>query len=125
MEDLESVLGSMDCVERGVSVQASTIGSLEALMEHLAQHDPPVPVAHIGLGPLHKKDVIVAAGMLEHSPEYATILAFDVKVTREARDVAQDEGVNIFTADIIYHLTDQWERFMAALMETRKRDTVR
>ena len=125
MEDLESVLGSMDCVERGVSVQASTIGSLEALMEHLAQHDPPVPVAHIGLGPLHKKDVIVAAGMLEHSPEYATILAFDVKVTREARDVAQDEGVNIFTADIIYHLTDQWERFMGALMETRKRDTVR
>ena len=59
------------------------------------------------------------------APEYATILAFDVKVSREAREVAAESGVNIFTADIIYHLTDQWEKYIEDVMETRKRNTVR
>lgn len=125
MQDLETLMGGLERVERGVSVQASTLGSLEALMEHLRTHDPPVPVAHVGLGPLHKKDVIVAAGMMEESPEFATILAFDVKVTREAREMAEEEGVNIFEADIIYHLTDSWEKFIDDITERRKRDSVR
>lgn len=34
--------------------------------------------------------------------EYATILAFDVKVTPEAADFAEENGIKIFTADIIY-----------------------
>ena len=32
------------------------------------------------------------------------ILAFDVKVNREAKAYAEKLGVKIFTADIIYHL---------------------
>jgi translation initiation factor 5B len=43
---------------------------------------------------------------------YATILAFDVKVTADARIAAEDMGVRIFTADIIYHLTDQFDRYL-------------
>jgi translation initiation factor 5B len=44
---------------------------------------------------------------------YATILAFDVKVTHDAQVYADEVGVRIFTANIIYHLTDQFEKFMA------------
>jgi hypothetical protein len=47
------------------------------------------------------------------SRRYATILAFDVKVTHDAQAEADKVGVRIFTADIIYHLTDQFEKFMA------------
>lgn len=36
----------------------------------------------------------------------ATILAFDVKIEREAQTIADDVGVKIFSADIIYHLQD-------------------
>jgi translation initiation factor 5B len=49
---------------------------------------------------------------------YAVILAFDVKVEREAQEMADSLGVRIFTADIIYHLFDQ---FMAYREEYKKR----
>lgn len=34
------------------------------------------------------------------------ILAFDVRVEREAQELAESLGVKIFSADIIYHLFD-------------------
>lgn len=40
-------------------------------------------------------------------PKYAVILAFDVPVTREAREQSEEYGIKVFTADIIYHLFDQ------------------
>ena len=55
-------------------------------------------------------------------PEYATILAFDVPVSRETREHAEDVNVRIFTADIIYHLFDQFTRFMEQLQEQRRED---
>ena len=36
------------------------------------------------------------------NPEFATILAFDVDVEKEAREHAVEMGVRIFTADIIF-----------------------
>ena len=49
---------------------------------------------------------------------YATILAFDVKVEREAQEMADGLDVKIFTADIIYHLFD---KFMAYREKLKKR----
>ncbi len=40
--------------------------------------------------------------------KYAVILAFDVTVGKEARELSEEFGVKIFTADIIYHLFDQF-----------------
>lgn len=48
---------------------------------------------------------------------YAVILAFDVKVEREAQEMADSLGVRIFTAEIIYHLFD---KFMAFRDELKK-----
>lgn len=88
--------------------QASTLGSLEALLEFLKSPDVNIPVSGINIGPVHKKDVMRASVMLERKrKEFACILAFDVKVTPEARDMAEELGVKVFTADIIYHLFDQ------------------
>jgi len=39
---------------------------------------------------------------------WAVILAFDVRVEREAQEMADNLGVRIFTADIIYHLFDNF-----------------
>lgn len=49
---------------------------------------------------------------------YAVILAFDVKVERDAQELADSLGVRIFSADIIYHLFDQ---FMAYRDEIKKK----
>ena len=37
---------------------------------------------------------------------WAVILAFDVRVERDAQEMADSLGVKIFSADIIYHLFD-------------------
>ena len=55
--------------------QASTLGSLEALLTYLNSHTPPVPVANVGLGPLHKKDITTASVMLEHKKEVSAYVS--------------------------------------------------
>ena len=49
----------------GVCVQASTLGSLEALLEFLRSQKEPIPVSSIAIGPIHRKDVMRAKVMLE------------------------------------------------------------
>ena len=44
--------------------------------------------------------------------EFATILAFDVRVSPEAAKFAEEEGIKIFTAEIIYHLFDQFTEYV-------------
>jgi translation initiation factor 5B len=79
-----------------------------------------VPVAAVGLGPLHRKDVVQASVMLEKRKEFATMLCFDVKVTPEAEAAAEALGVKIFRADIIYHLTDQFTKYLAEQTKARQ-----
>lgn len=52
---------------------------------------------------------------------YATILAFDVKIERDAQELADTLGVKIFQADIIYHLFDRFIEYKDDLKK-RKRD---
>ncbi|XP_041834672.1 eukaryotic translation initiation factor 5B isoform X1 [Melanotaenia boesemani] len=109
VRELKQTLSSIKLEEKGVYVQASTLGSLEALLEFLRTSK--VPYAGINIGPVHKKDVMKASTMLEHDPQYAVILAFDVKVERESQEMADSLGVRIFSAEIIYHLFDAFTKY--------------
>ncbi|CCD73849.1 Eukaryotic translation initiation factor 5B [Caenorhabditis elegans] len=104
----------------GVYVQASTLGSLEALLEFLKSQN--IPYSNVNIGPVHKKDVQKASAMKEHKAEYACVLAFDVKVEREAQIFADHEGVKVFQADIIYHLQDAFLKYREELKEKARRD---
>lgn len=120
MEDLEDMLSSVDKSGQGVCVQASTLGSLEALLSFLK--DMKIPVSGINIGPVFKKDIVRASVMLESAKEYACMLAFDVKIDKEAQDMADDLDIKIFKADIIYHLFDQFTAYMTALTEQKRKD---
>lgn len=121
MSDLENLLSKVSKDQRGVSVQASTLGSLEALLEFLK--DMKIPVSNISIGPVYKRDVMMAGTMLEKAKEYAVMLCFDVKVDKEAQAYADEVGVKIFTADIIYHLFDDFTKHMRELTEKRKEES--
>lgn len=120
MDDLTGLLDSVDTSGKGVTVQASTLGSLEALLDFLK--DMKIPVMSIGLGPVYKRDVIKATAMLDKAPEYAIMLCFDVKVDKEAEQYAEQEGIKIFQADIIYHLFDAFTAYQEKLLEQRRKD---
>ena len=42
---------------------------------------------------------------------YAVVLAFDVRIERDAQEMADSLGVKIFSADIIYHLFDKFTAY--------------
>lgn len=108
--------------KRGVSVQASTLGSLEALLVYLDQCK--IPVGAINIGPVHRNDLIRASVNLTKGKrkEFGTILAFDVPVDREIRLEAAKMGVKIFTADIIYHLFDQFTKYVDEIKAAEKKE---
>lgn len=123
-DDLVDIMDKyVDKTQHGVCVQASTIGSLEALLEFLKQMK--IPVTAINIGPVHKKDILKAMKSIQGEvvmKEFATILAFDVKIMPEAQQFADENGITIFTANIIYHLFDQFEVYVKKCREERKTD---
>uniref|UniRef100_A0A1I7T1R6 Eukaryotic translation initiation factor 5B n=1 Tax=Caenorhabditis tropicalis TaxID=1561998 RepID=A0A1I7T1R6_9PELO len=117
---LANALHAIKKKPEGVYVQASTLGSLEALLEFLKSQK--IPYSNVNIGPVHKKDVQKASAMKEHRAEYACILAFDVKVDRDAQIFADNEGIKIFQADIIYHLQDAFLKYREELKEKARRE---
>jgi translation initiation factor 5B len=95
MEDLTSLARFVAKSGKGVWVQASTLGSLEALLTFLKQME--IPVANFGIGPVFKNTIVRCATMLDKAPEYAVILAFDVTIEKEAGELAQKSGLKVFS----------------------------
>jgi translation initiation factor 5B len=142
MADLTSLLNSIDKSGRGVCVQSSTLGSLEALLDFLKVSK--IPVSGINIGPVHKRDIMRAATMLERARELAFILCFDVTVDKDAERLAEEMGIRLFKgmykavsildafiycflkrlfiADIIYHLFDAFTTYNAEIVEAKRRD---
>ena len=118
--DIAQVFTHINKKGKGVHVQASTVGSLEALLEFLKESK--IPVCGVSIGPVYKKDIIKAQGQLEKLKrrEYATVLAFDVKITPEGQDYADAVGVKIFAADIIYHLFDRFTEYVKQIRDEEK-----
>lgn len=116
--EIQVALKSIKLHSEGVYVQASTLGSLEALLEYLRSSK--VKYSAINIGPINKRDIMKASTMLEHNEKYGVVLGFDVPVTRDAQELADSfkPPIKIFTADIIYHLTDQ---FTKHLIDQKKR----
>jgi translation initiation factor 5B len=116
--DLTDILKKVQ--KKGVCVQASTLGSLEALLTFLGESN--IPVGSINIGPVHRADVIKASVNLDKGKrkEFGCILAFDVPVDKDAKAEAAKAGVRIFTADIIYHLFDQFTAYLNELKAKEK-----
>ncbi|KAK9474222.1 uncharacterized protein V1510DRAFT_412756 [Dipodascopsis tothii] len=119
MSDLTGLEDAIDKSGRGVCVQASTLGSLEALLDFLKQMK--IPVMSISIGPVFKRDVMKATTMLEKAKEFAVMLCFDVKIDKEAEQYAEEQGIKIFSADIIYHLFDAFENYQKQLLEEKRK----
>lgn len=85
-----------------------------------------IPVSYVSVGPVSREDVIKAMkSLLSENPEkrkkeYCCLLVFDVKVLPEAQKYAEENDVRVFTANIIYHLTDHFTKYVKEVREERK-----
>ncbi|KFG62288.1 putative translation initiation factor IF-2 [Toxoplasma gondii RUB] len=120
MSDMGSIFKSVDRTGSGVYVMASTLGSLEALLVFLQESK--IPVFGVNIGTVQKKDVKKASIMREKGrPDLSVILAFNVKVDPEAEKEAKTLGVKIMTAEIIYHLFDEFTAYFQSMKEEKKK----
>ncbi|MCX8153759.1 MAG: translation initiation factor IF-2 [Candidatus Bathyarchaeota archaeon] len=114
-EEIEKIRISTDA--EGVILKADTLGSLEAIAEILKQNNVQVRIADVG--DISKRDVIEASIVKEHEPLYGVILAFNVKVLPDAAEEAEARKVQIFREQIIYHLVENYMKWLKEQREAK------
>ncbi len=104
----------------GIVVKADTLGSLEALVTALRRENIPIKLADVGN--VSKNDVIEASVVKKSKPEYGVILAFNVKILEEARELAEREQVQVFSENVIYRLLENFLKWLRdyKLIENQK-----
>ncbi|MEM1507451.1 MAG: translation initiation factor IF-2 [Candidatus Bathyarchaeia archaeon] len=103
----------------GVVLKADTLGSLEAIAESLSRNGVPVRLADVG--DVSKRDVTEATIVKEKEPLYGVVLAFNVKVLPDAEEEAKAHNIPIFWHNVIYHLIDEYIKWMRSEKEARER----
>ena len=103
----------------GVVLKTDALGSLEAIAESLRKNNIPIRLADVG--EVSKRDVVEASVVRENEPLYGVVLAFNVKVLPDAEEEAKARKVPIFRHNIIYHLVDDYLRWMEREREARER----
>ncbi|KAK2955859.1 putative Eukaryotic translation initiation factor 5B [Blattamonas nauphoetae] len=123
--ELQDLLSSFDREDTGTTVVASTVGSLESLITFLKTINPPIPIANVAVGPVHKNTVTKASVMLEKNPDFACILAFDVPVDEDAEKLSDELKVPIFKDNIIYRLEVKFTEYLDGLKQARKESALK
>jgi len=101
----------------GVVLKTDALGSLEAIAEILRREGVPIRMADVG--DVSKRDITEATVVKEHEPLYGAVLAFNVKVLPDAAEEARSRGVQVFEANIIYHLIENYTTWMRSEQEAR------
>jgi translation initiation factor 5B len=101
----------------GIVLKADTLGSLEAIAEILKQNKVQVRIADVG--DVSKRDVVEASVVKEHEPLYGVILAFNVKILPDAAEEAEIRNVHVFKEQIIYHLIDNYLKWLKSQREAK------
>jgi translation initiation factor IF-2 len=119
---LEELLGEGGTQDLNLVVKADVAGSVEALKEALAKlstDEVRVNIVRSGVGALTDSDVMLG------SASDGILLGFNVRPTNTAKQVAEREGVEIRTYDVIYKALEEIEAAMRGMLapEIEERET--
>jgi translation initiation factor IF-2 len=110
---LEELLGEGGTQDLNLVVKADVAGSVEALKEALARlstEEVRVNIVRSGVGALTDSDVMLG------SASDGILLGFNVRPTNTAKQVAEREGVEIRTYDVIYKALEEIEAAMRGML---------
>src|SRR5919107_1613035 len=119
---LEELLGEGGVQDLNLVVKADVAGSVEALKEALARlstDEVRVNIVRSGVGAVTDSDVMLGTA------SGGIVLGFNVRPTNTAKQVAEREGVEIRTYDVIYKALEEIEAAMRGLLapEIEERET--
>ncbi|MEW6539205.1 MAG: translation initiation factor IF-2 [Pseudomonadota bacterium] len=118
--DMMAKLGSKKISELPVVIKADVQGSGEAIsasLEKMGNDEVRARIVYSGAGGITESDVNLAksAG--------APILGFNVRASKQARDLAEREGVEIRYYSIIYDLLDDMKGVLSGMLAPLQRET--
>ncbi len=121
LEDIFRQIQAGETATLNLIVKADVHGSLEATVDalrRLERNDVKLQFVSRGVGGITENDVQLATA------SNATILGFNVRPDRKARELAETEGVEVRTYDIIYKLLEDIEKAMLGLLEPEFEEVV-
>ncbi len=121
LSDMLSNLKVVGRKEMPVVVKGDVQGSVEAIttaLESLGNEEVGARVIHGGVGGVTESDVTLAVA------SKAIVIGFNVRALKEARDLAETQGVEIRYYNIIYNLVDDVKAAMSGMLAPTLRETM-
>ncbi len=120
LADMMAKLQSKKVSELPMIIKSDVQGSAEAItgaLEKLGTDEVRARIIHSAAGAITESDVLLAKGAK------CSILGFNVRASRQARDLAEREGVEIRYYAIIYDLIDDIKGVMSGMLAPIQRET--
>ena len=120
LDQMLSQLKENDLSELPVLIKADVQGSAEAIvqaLEKLGTDEVRARVIHSGVGGITESDITLA------SASNAPVIGFNVRANSQARDAAQQAGVEIRYYSVIYDLVDDIKAAMSGMLSPELRET--
>ncbi|MCY7299683.1 MAG: translation initiation factor IF-2, partial [Ilumatobacteraceae bacterium] len=121
LEDIFNSIQAGEVATLNIVLKADVQGSLEAVTEslrRLEREEVKLAFVHRAVGAISENDISLAA------TTNATLIGFNVRPDRKARDLAASEGVEIRTYEIIYKLLEDIERAMVGMLAPEYEEVV-
>ncbi len=121
LEDIFNSIQAGEVATLNIVLKADVQGSLEAVTEslrRLEREEVKLAFVHRAVGAISENDISLAA------TTNATLIGFNVRPDRKARDMAASEGVEIRTYEIIYKLLEDIERAMVGMLAPEYEEVV-
>ncbi|MEY2940057.1 MAG: translation initiation factor, partial [Actinomycetota bacterium] len=113
LEDIFTQIQAGEVATLNVIIKADVHGSLEAVTESLRKlerDDVRAAFVHRAVGAITENDITLAAAT------NATLIGFNVRPDRKVREMAEVEGVEIRTYEIIYKLIEDIDKAMKGML---------
>ncbi|MBU2605483.1 MAG: translation initiation factor IF-2 [Alphaproteobacteria bacterium] len=112
--------GAIETSELPIVVKGDVQGSVEAIsmsLDAISTEEVRARVIHGAVGGISESDVMLAKS------SGAPIFAFNVRANKQARDLAEKEGIEIRYYSVIYDLIDDVKSTLSGMLAPEKRET--
>jgi translation initiation factor IF-2 len=120
LEQMMSQLQTTGLKEFTLLIKGDVQGSIEAIvaaLDKLGTDEVRARIVHSGAGAITESDISLA------ETSGAAIIGFNVRANKQARDAAEQAGIEIRYYNIIYDLVDDIKAAMSGLLSPERRET--
>ncbi len=121
LEQMMSQLKTSGLKEFPLIIKGDVQGSIEAIvgaLEKLSTEEVAARIIFAGAGGITESDITLAEASC------AVVIGFNVRAHKEAREAAEQAGIEIRYYDIIYNLVDDVKKAMSGLLAPTLRETM-